>query len=191
MQIAELQVPTEENTAEAAISFHALSGNSNPTTLRFMALIGSHSLHTLVDGGSTHNFIQSKVAKHLGLGIEAVPPISVVVGNGEKLECEGCIKRVPLSIQNCPFVADLFVVPIQGAELVLGVSWMLTVNPVLHDYERKELTIQYQGQPKTLQALSSLKSQEVQYHQLRRIVHSEEWITCFSLSLEQQGTGGV
>ncbi|XP_039032144.1 uncharacterized protein LOC120167102 [Hibiscus syriacus] len=39
-------------------------------------------IRILIDGGSTHNFIQSCVVKHLGLKVTAAPNFRVLVGNG-------------------------------------------------------------------------------------------------------------
>lgn len=47
------------------ISLHAMSGIMTPKTMRFSSLIGNLPLQILVDGGSTNNFIQSRVVSHL------------------------------------------------------------------------------------------------------------------------------
>ena len=41
------------------ISLHAMSGVFFPQTLKFKASIANLEVYVLVDGGSTHNFIQS------------------------------------------------------------------------------------------------------------------------------------
>lgn len=52
---------------QAQISFHALSGHLAPETLRLVGCISTHNAVILVDGGSTHNFIQERLVKSLGL----------------------------------------------------------------------------------------------------------------------------
>ncbi|KAJ4963015.1 hypothetical protein NE237_022954 [Protea cynaroides] len=44
------------------ISYNALAGHSSPTTLRFNASIQGSPVQVLVDSGSTHNFVQSRIA---------------------------------------------------------------------------------------------------------------------------------
>ena len=51
-----------------AISYHALSGNLVPRTLRFSGHIRQSQVSVLLDTGSTNNFIQTRVAKTLGIG---------------------------------------------------------------------------------------------------------------------------
>ncbi|XP_038722067.1 uncharacterized protein LOC120014221 [Tripterygium wilfordii] len=193
LQIADLQPPLDsvQPSTETAISFHALTGYSHPTTLRFLAQVNGTQLQTLVDGGSTHNFVQTRVANALGFPIEVVPCLSVSVGNGEKLSCEGCIRHVPVHIHNITFIVDLYVVPIHGAELVLGVSWLATVNPITYDYVQKEITVHHQGLPVRLSAMASALPQAVDYHHLRRLIHSGAVGTCLQLTLEFHSVQGM
>jgi hypothetical protein len=48
----------------AQISLHALMGHSIPQTLRVMGQIRNNPVSTLIDSGSTHNFVQDRVARH-------------------------------------------------------------------------------------------------------------------------------
>ncbi|KAJ0076338.1 hypothetical protein Patl1_35038 [Pistacia atlantica] len=67
------------------ISFHVMFGTLSFAYLRFVDQLNGASIQIFVDGGSTLNFIQPRVAKYLGLAIEAVlPPTTMVVGDGAK-----------------------------------------------------------------------------------------------------------
>ena len=50
---------------EPEISLHALTGWSTPRTMRVKIQIGKQELMALIDSGSTHNFINSKMADKL------------------------------------------------------------------------------------------------------------------------------
>lgn len=50
--------PDPNDPYSAQISFHSLAGHVALETLCFMGLIDDHPVVLLVDGGSTHNFIQ-------------------------------------------------------------------------------------------------------------------------------------
>ena len=71
----------------STISYHALVGGSLGTTLRFTGQVNGSAVKVLVDGGSTHNFVQARAAKFLQLPITEVPTFSVVVGSGQRLPC--------------------------------------------------------------------------------------------------------
>ena len=50
--------PDSPNPTAAQISFNSLASNLAPETLRLLGLASGHHVVVLVDGGSTHNFIQ-------------------------------------------------------------------------------------------------------------------------------------
>ena len=51
--------PDDLDLTPAQISFHSLSGHLAPEMLRLLGYINVHPMVILVDGGSTHNFIQA------------------------------------------------------------------------------------------------------------------------------------
>lgn len=55
----------KEELPEPEISLHTLTGWSTPRTMRIKAHIGNQDLMVLIDNGSTHNFINAKMADKL------------------------------------------------------------------------------------------------------------------------------
>lgn len=88
--------------------------------MRFMGFIGDRQVVLLVDGGSTHNFIQLQLVSELGLSTRDTSPLRVMVGNGQHLECTRVCEDVTVVIQSTQFTVDLHVLPIAGANVVLG-----------------------------------------------------------------------
>nr|KYP31934.1 hypothetical protein KK1_047513 [Cajanus cajan] len=70
-----------------------------------------------------------------------MPKFKVLVGNVDFLTCEGCVKQVPLVIQNHTISLSAFVLPISGAQVILGASWLATLGSHVADYS--QLTIKY------------------------------------------------
>ncbi|KAK1372665.1 hypothetical protein POM88_028858 [Heracleum sosnowskyi] len=54
-------------------NLYALIGSTSSRCLRLQGEIKNKSLQILIDGGSSHNFIQSRTAKFLGLTITPSP----------------------------------------------------------------------------------------------------------------------
>ena len=75
-----------------------MSGVFLPQTLKFKGSIGRMEVYVLMDGGSTHNFIQSKIVSMLNLPITNKKQFEVMVGNGETLRCEGMYTTIPIHI---------------------------------------------------------------------------------------------
>jgi len=83
---------------DAQINIHSLMGHTTPQTLRVQGVIGKSPMVILVDSGSTHNVMQDKVAKFLGLHVQATHSFSVMVGNGEEIRCDSYCPNVGIKI---------------------------------------------------------------------------------------------
>ncbi|KAH0641019.1 hypothetical protein KY285_037605 [Solanum tuberosum] len=73
-----------ENPSLLTISFQVLSGGPHPSTLRFTGFIRGISAQILIDGGSTHNFIQPSAVKALKLLVEPSSNFSVMAFNSDR-----------------------------------------------------------------------------------------------------------
>ena len=105
----------------AQISLHAFSGHGAPETLRVFGVIGDRRVHILIDGGSTHNFLQQALITTLGFSPQNTSPLKVTVGNEEELQCHQICPEVSVNIQDHDFTVDFHVLPICGADVILGV----------------------------------------------------------------------
>jgi len=68
-----------------------------------------------------------------------------MVGNGQNLECNSIYSDITVTIQSVQFVVDLHVLPISGANIVLGVEWLKSLGPVLTDYNTLTMQFFHQG----------------------------------------------
>ncbi|PNX99071.1 retrotransposon-related protein, partial [Trifolium pratense] len=73
------------------LSLNAMNGCSSLGTLRFTGQVLGKDVQILVDGGSTDNFFQPRLAKFLKLPIEPVSNFNVLVGNGHKMVAEATL----------------------------------------------------------------------------------------------------
>lgn len=88
----------------------------------------------MIDGGSTHNFVEEQLARSLGLRTTPTNPLRVMVGNGNQIQCCQLCEEVLVHIQNQSFTVDLHVLTLCGTDLVLGARWLKSLGPVLTDY---------------------------------------------------------
>ncbi|XP_058726191.1 uncharacterized protein LOC131597514 [Vicia villosa] len=155
------------------LSPQAVSGQFSPKTLKFNGLINGLSVTVLIDTGSTHNILQPRIAQHLKLPTKPIPNFSVMVGNGSKLLCSGLCPAVPITLQNTVFSIPFHLLPIEGADVVLGMEWLRTLGPLITDFSipkisftfnNNEITIS--GDPKPIPSHSS-------YNQFCQLLHSD------------------
>ncbi|MCI02609.1 hypothetical protein A2U01_0023642, partial [Trifolium medium] len=156
---------------DAQLSLHAMSGSPTANTFRILGTIAKKPVTILVDSGSTHNFIQIRVAKFLGLPVNSAScPLKVMVGNGDVLECSTQCSGVTLVIQGHTFTADFFILPLGGAEVVLGVPWLVSLGPIMMDYTTLQMRFDYLGQPIELRADAPFKPKDISAPQVKRCV---------------------
>lgn len=132
---------------EFQLSTAAFFGLSNSQTLRISGDIRGHKITMLVDSGSTHNILQPRVAEFLQLPVLSIPSFPVIVGNGESINCQGRSPNVPVRLCNQKFSIPFLVLPIQGADLVLGVQWLSTLGPIVADFSVPSMKFEYKGEP--------------------------------------------
>jgi hypothetical protein len=74
---------------------------------------------TLLDTGSTYNFISERATHRSRLPIQPHPRLTAMVANGEMITCLGVIHDAPVTVHGTTFHADLLVMPLAGFDLVL------------------------------------------------------------------------
>jgi hypothetical protein len=84
------------DTVNHHLSLNEMKDFTSIGTLRF---VSGTPVQILIDGGSTNNFFQPRLAKFLKLAIEHVPNFKVLVGNGNKIVIEGKVSELNVSMQ--------------------------------------------------------------------------------------------
>ncbi|MCH84285.1 retrotransposon-derived protein PEG10-like, partial [Trifolium medium] len=126
--------PSPPDSELFQLSLQAATGQPSPRTLRFTATIHNRRVTVLVDSGSSHNIIQPRITSFLHLPVQPLSSFTVMVGNGEHLHCTGICNDIPIVVNDHTFSISLYVLPIQGADVVLGVQWLQTLGPFVSDF---------------------------------------------------------
>lgn len=88
----------------------------------------------LIDSGSSHNILQPRIAEFLGFPNVALNPFSVLVGTGDSIQYAGSCANVPLTLSGELFKISFFILPIHGADVVLGVQWLQKLGKFISHY---------------------------------------------------------
>jgi len=178
----EVELDSPENKP-AQISLHALMGHTVPQTLQVMGQIQKQPVTVLIDSGSTHNFLQDRVAKQLDLTLEPTHSFQVLVGNGEELQYTMMCSQAPLFLGAREFRVNLFVLPLSGAELVLGVQWLKTLGLILTYYNNLTMSFTRNGTRIHLSGVPKPPPEVTSLHQLQRLVSTDSIDICLQLEL--------
>jgi hypothetical protein len=90
--------------------------------MRIVGVIRFHRVVVLIDSGSTHNFVDSKLAASLGIHPQPHDGIKVQIANGHEVASPGRSKEVEVKLQGIIFRTNLFILP------WLGVTWYWPFN---------------------------------------------------------------
>ncbi|XP_058742330.1 uncharacterized protein LOC131614797 [Vicia villosa] len=182
--IEEPEIEQDLNDTYFQLSPQALTGQFSPQTLKFKGMIGGISVMILVDTGSTHNIMQPRIAQHLNLTSTPITQFSVMVGNGSHLQCEGICNNVPLMLQNEVFHLPFYLLPIEGADIVLGMAWLRTLGPLQADFSIPSISFNHKKNNITLKGDPTAHPTHTTFHQLKHLIHTNS-VASFHLMIFQ------
>lgn len=99
----------------------------------------------LMDYESTHNFLSSHVPARPCLRPTHTGLLRVTVVNRGRLSCIFLCAGMLLWIQGEMFVIDVFLLPLNVCDVVLGTQWLRTLGPIFWDFERLFMRFSWRG----------------------------------------------
>ena len=84
-------------------------------------------------------------------------------------------------MQGTVFTVDLFVLPIERPDVVLGIQWLQLLGCVYHDYFALSMDFCWNGAPVTLRGNLSTISSLITFNQLQSFVHNAGICHLFAL----------
>lgn len=147
-------------------------------------MIKGTEVHILLDGGSSDNFIQPRLARFLKLPVELASDFRVMVGNGHYLLSEGKIKLLEVNVQGHPIHLQVFLLPITGSELVLGVAWLATIGSHVADYSTATIKLYLNNRFVTLQGEHPVGPKLAQFNHLKRMKSTDAISELFTLHFQ-------
>lgn len=94
--------------------------------MKVRGMHGTNVLFILIDSGSTHNFLDQRIAERLGCKMQDVGARRVKVADGNKLKVRAKVDSFQWTFQNETFKEDMMVIPLGG------VTWFSEFNGWRH-----------------------------------------------------------
>lgn len=98
--------------------------------MRVTGHVGKKSIQILVDFGSTHNFVDVRLAQKLGCKMEPIHLQPVSVADGSELKCRYVCRKFTWRLQGTEFCTDVLLIPLGSCDMVLGVQWLSTLGTI-------------------------------------------------------------
>lgn len=118
--------------------------------------------------------MQPSIVEKLQLHVTPITAFRVYVGSGDFLLCTCRCSNVKLMLQGIEFEVDLFVLPVKGPDIVLGVHWLQGLGLVTQNFAHPTMEFTWKGKKIKLEGETSLRLGKFSFHQLHALVHQDE-----------------
>nr|XP_033512573.1 uncharacterized protein LOC117277249 [Nicotiana tomentosiformis] len=141
------------------ISIHALNSSLGYRTLKVTGYHAKKALSILIDTGSSNNFIEPELVRHLGCTVKSTRPQLVAAANENLMVDKVCI--ITWLLQAAEFSAEYLLLPLGSCGVVLGVQWLLTLGDIKMNFRKLTMEFWYKGRKHLFRgAGSQVKVQE-------------------------------
>ena len=137
----------------AKITLYALVGNPTTNTMRIKGRIQNHEVVSLIDSGSTHNFLDAVVLPVLQLHLDTLQILEVKVADGTILKTLGSCHGANITLQGHKFVLDFNVLHLGGCEVILGTQWLSTLGVISWNFRLLTMEFMHLGKRVFLKGL--------------------------------------
>lgn len=137
----------EELGRNINMSMHAVTGEPAYETLKITGYVGNRPILILVDSGSSHNFLDAKLAKDLKCDTTKVSGFTVTVAYGNQVKGTEQRTNFTWKMQGKKFSADTMLLPLGEYDLILGAQWLESIKRITWDYEERTLQFEHEGKP--------------------------------------------
>ncbi|XP_021596651.1 uncharacterized protein LOC110603257 [Manihot esculenta] len=166
----EMEIEEQDQTEVPAISLHAISGFEGPDKMRLRGKLANQFGTILVDSGSTHNFVSEKFARKAGIEPTTSKKIKVLVASGEELMSSGKCTQTEILIQGVPIIVDLYILPLEGYDVVLGTQWLRTLGTIIWDFSDLLMTFNLDGKQVILQGSIVPDNQLISAYRMEHLI---------------------
>ncbi|KAG6518817.1 hypothetical protein ZIOFF_022298 [Zingiber officinale] len=185
---------TQDNINEVqddsmAISVHALEGLQTPQIMKVKGFIKKQPVMILIDSGSTNNFLDSTLARRLKQKIERASTFDVKVADGRSLTSPGKCEGIKIILPNYELITDLFLLPLDGCDVVLGAQWLRTLGDIIWNFSQLTMRFQDQGKEVCIRGKRQDTITSISSYQAERLLKKDCSIFLMQLSIKKDHKG--
>ncbi|GJU65021.1 retrotransposon-related protein [Tanacetum coccineum] len=105
------------------------------------------------------------VVERMKLPVTDTKRFKVYIGIGETLLCENLCGHVSLEMQGLCMKVDLYVLPMKGPDIVLGIQWLQQLGKVTHAYSQQTMEFTWSGRGDGSKKIDAVKDWPVPKNQ--------------------------
>jgi hypothetical protein len=141
VETEEEEIIVQDSTATLA----SISGVPKYNTFRMRGALQGQKVSVLIDGGASHNFIDSALLKRRHIPTVEFEGFKVEVAGGSTMPCNRYIPGMKLTLGRHKLVQDVYVMDLPDTNIILGVQWLSTLGPITTNYKNMEMSFTEEG----------------------------------------------
>ena len=99
----------------------------------------------LIYFGSTHNFINCKLAKVHNCFVYPAPKFQVMIAYGETINCSSKFHNINLDMGEYVLNSTMISIPMGGVYVVLGVQWLQSLGTMDFNFQKLFMKFSWEG----------------------------------------------
>jgi hypothetical protein len=137
---AEEEPTGHDSTTEERDTLASISGVPKYNTFRMRGVLQGQKVSVLIDGGASHNFINSSLLQRRHIPTVEFEGFKVEVAGGSTMPCNRYIPGMKLTLGRHDLVQDIYVMDLPDTNIILGVQWLSTLGPITTNYKTMEMS---------------------------------------------------
>jgi hypothetical protein len=133
-ETVEEEVTGLDSTAEGKAILASISGVPKFNAFRMRGVFQGHKVSVLIDGGASHNFIDSTLLRRRHIPTMEFEGFKVEVAGGSTMPCDRYIPGMKLTLGRHELIQDVYVMDLLDTNIILGVQWLSTLGPVIAQF---------------------------------------------------------
>lgn len=158
----------------AALSAKSAMGISSPRTIKLRGSVNNKPAVVLIDSGATHNFVDYRLMRALGLEAEETRSFGVITGSGDPVRGGGVCRNVSLTMQGYSITSDFLPLELNNVDIILGIQWLETLGEMRVNWKLQTMKIPVNGKWVVLQGVPNICSSEVSMKAMKKVLEQQE-----------------
>jgi hypothetical protein len=139
-EIIEEEGTSHDIATDEKDTLESISGVPKYNTFRMRGVLQGKNVLVLIDGGASHNFIDSTLLHRRHIPIVDFEGFKVEVAGGSTMPCNKYIPGMNLTLGRHDLAQDFYVMDLLHTNIILGVQWHSTLIPITTNYNTMEMS---------------------------------------------------
>jgi hypothetical protein len=159
-------------------------GISQPQTLKVYGYVKKTKVTLFIDSGSSHKFIYTNIARKLNICIHLTSEFQFSIPGNRAMSCDGKCHKVEISMSEYKLKYPMYVMPVEGVDIVLGVEWLDTLSTVGLNLQEKFIRFYQNGEKYKLHGINCPPPQIGSSNKMEKIIKNraqDYFLHCYAI----------